>query len=446
MAQVMQEKNVHLTLFERLERERNGSGNGWLSEIRKAAMARFSELGFPTTKDEEWRYTNVAAIAGTAFELPSDAESGVTKEQIAPFTFSGTGELLVFVNGRFQPELSAPSSTSDGVKVMSLAAALAQHQELVEPHLARHADYQDRAFAALNTAFIEDGAFVLVPEGKVVQKPIHLLFLSTTTGPATVSHPRNLIVAQANSQVTVVESHAGIGSGVYWTNLVTEIVAGENAVVDHYKMEQEGKDAFHVATLQIHQERSSNVSSHAISMGGALVRNDIGTVLDGEGGECTLNGLYILDGDQLVDNHLVVDHAKPHCDSREYFKGILAGRSRGIFSGRIIVREDAQKTDAKQTHMSLLLSEDAQVESKPQLDIFADDVKCTHGATIGQVSEEAIFYLRARGLNKEAARSLLVYAFAGENVDKIKVEPLRSQVNQWLYARLPQGRLLKETV
>ena len=293
---------------------------------------------------------------------------------------------------------------------------------------------------------MEDGAFVYVPKGKVVVEPIHLLFLTTASERALVTHPRNLIVAEPSSQVTVVETYAGLGDGVYFTNAVTEIIARENSVIDHYKIVREGGAAFHMATLQLHQERSSTVDAHTVCLGGILVRNDINTVLDGEGCECTLNGLYLVIGKEHVDNHLVVDHASPHCNSREFFKGILDGHGRGVFSGRIIVRKDAQKTDAKQTNRSLLLSQDARVESKPQLEILANDVKCTHGATIGQVSEEALFYLRSRGLSKEAARSLLVFAFAGECLDRVRIKPLRAQLETLLLARLPQGNLLREAV
>jgi Fe-S cluster assembly protein SufD len=244
--------------------------------------------------------------------------------------------------------------------------------------------------------------------------------------------------------VKIVESYVGLENGVYFTNAVTEIVAADNAVVDHYKVGREGPEAFHLATLQISQGRSSDVASHTITLGGSLVRNDINVLLAGEGGECTLNGFYMAGGSQLVDNHLFVDHAVPHCNSREVFKGILDGKSRGIFSGRIYVRENAQKTDAKQSNASLLLSPDAQIESKPQLEILADDVKCTHGATIGQVSEDAVFYLRSRGLTDEAARSLLVYAFARESIGHVQLESLRARLERLLFERLPQGHVLWE--
>jgi Fe-S cluster assembly protein SufD len=253
---------------------------------------------------------------------------------------------------------------------------------------------------------------------------------------ATVCHPRNLIVIGRGGQATIVENYLGVEGELYFTNAVTEIVVGENGVGEHYKVQREGGKAFHIATLQACLERNSNFSSHSISLGGALVRNEVNAVLDGEGGECTLNGLYMVGGGQHVDNHTRIDHVKAHCNSRELYKGVLDGKSRGVFSGKIYVHEGAEKTDAKQTNKNLLLSEDAVINTKPQLEIYADDVKCTHGTTIGQLDQEAIFYLRSRGIDLEAARGLLTYAFASEMIGRIKVEPVRAQLEHLLLARL----------
>lgn len=447
MVDARETKETYLSHFQRIT-ERAGNGQGaWLPPIRKAAMARFTEMGFPTIRDEEWRYTNVAPIADRAFEPACAANGHVRRSDVQALHFADTVEnLVVFVNGRYAAELSTIALQQNGVKVGNLAAAMDSDAQSVAPHLARHAAYKDNAFTALNTALMEDGAFVHIPKGRVVEEPIHLLFVATTGGRTHVAHPRNLIVLGANSQATIVESYVGLDGGVYFTNAVTEIVANESAVVDHYKIVREADEAFHVAMLQLHQCRGSNVTSHCVSLGGGLVRNDIYARLNGEGCECTLNGLYLVSDTRHVDNHLVVEHAKPRCNSREFFKGVLDGHGRGIFSGRIIVREGAQKTDAKQTNMSLLLSEDAQVESKPQLEIFADDVRCTHGATIGQVGKDAIFYLRTRGIDEEAARKMLVYAFARESVERIQVPPLRAQVEQWVVERISQGQLLPEAV
>jgi Fe-S cluster assembly protein SufD len=444
MIDVTQDQSQYLTHFERIEKTVGRNGPAWLVPIRKAAISRFVEMGFPTVKDEEWRYTNVAPIANTAFEPARDTKPDVSRKALAPFLFDGCCATLVVVNGRFCAELSSAGNLPKGVRVASIEAALKTDDVALEPYLARHADYHHQPFAALNTALIEDGAFVFVPRGIVLEEPIHVLYVTVGSDQRLVAHPRTLIVAEESSQVTVVESYAGLGDGAYFTNAVTELVSGENATLDHVKVERENAEAFHIGTFHVHTDRNSTIHSHVVSLGGALVRNEINALLDGEGGHCALNGLYQIGGTQHVDNHLHVEHAKPRCDSREFFKGVLDGSARGIFSGRIYVEKDAQKTDAKQTNMSLLLSEEAQVESKPQLEIFADDVKCTHGATIGQIDEDAVFYLRARGLSETAARSLLVFTFANESLERIAVPALRRQLEQLILRRLPQGQLLQE--
>ncbi|MCH8147480.1 MAG: Fe-S cluster assembly protein SufD [Planctomycetes bacterium] len=420
----------------RVEKSDAGDAFRWLHPLREAAFARFCELGFPSVRDEEWRFTNTAPIANTAF-APAPSGEGVDADQVAPFTLREPGaHRIVFVNGRFVPALSAAGSLPGGVILGGLCDAAREHRLIVEAHLGQYATIENHAFSALNTAMLEDGAFVYVPKGTVVDAPIHLLFLSVADAAPWVAHPRNLIVTETSSQATIVETYAALDGGVQFTNAVTEIVAGENTVIDHYRVGCESTEAFHVGALHLHLRRSSTLTSHSIIFGGALVRNDIHANLAEEDCECTLNGLYMIEGTQHVDNHLVIDHAKPHCRSWEYFKGILDGKSRGVFSGRINVHENAQKTDAKQTNMSLLLSDHAQVQSKPQLEIFADDVKCTHGATIGQLDDEAVFYLRSRGIKREDARSLLTFAFAGENLNKIRVASLRAQLEQHVRIKL----------
>ncbi len=436
--------SAFLETFAQFDKTLGSNGQSWFTPTRKAAMARFAELGLPTTRDEEWRFTNVSPIGQTNFK-PAEGRADISLDMLQPFLF-GEKCRLVFVNGRHAPALSETSAVPTGVKLSSLASALKQGHPVVKSHLARHAEYEKHAFTALNTAFWEDGAFIEVGRNQVVDGPIHLLFVSTGDREPTMSHPRNLIVAEDGSQFTIVESYVGLGGGVYFTNAVTEIVAGENAVVDHYKLQRESEASFHIATCDLHQSRSSNITSMSLAIGGGLVRNDVHTVLDGEGGDCTLNGLYMMAGKQHVDNHLRVEHAKPHCHSWEYYKGILDGASRAVFTGRIIVHKDAQKTDAKQTNKNLLLSDDATINTKPQLEIYADDVKCTHGATIGQIDADALFYLRARGIPEAAARNLLIYAFAAESLDQIKIEPLKKQLEQLLIKRLPGGERLEEVV
>ncbi len=450
--------------------------------LRRAAIERFGALGFPTLRHEEWRFTNLAPLARASFRRPVPAErrSRPRPAVVAPWTFDAAAR-LVFVNGRLAPELcewgslgaagASPAPLAPLAPIVaSLAAALGggpgaapaaaaagetegspqaspAARQAVERYLGRHTPLGEQPFVALNTAFLREGALVVMPRGVVLRQPIHLLYLSTPprgAGPVAMCYPRNLIVAEEGSQLTVVETYAGEGS--YFNCGVTELLAGPGAVVDHYKVQRESRDAFHLATLSVHGERNSTISSHSISLGGGLVRNDVNAVLDGEGIDCTLNGLYLADGRQLVDNHMRVEHAKPHCSSHELYKGILDGKARSVFNGRIYVHKGAQKTDAKQSNRNLLLSPDAVANSNPQLEIFADDVKCTHGSTVGQLDEDAVFYLRSRGIGDAAARSLLTYAFAADVVARIKVEPVRRDLEEYLFARLPQGDVVRQAV
>ncbi|MGB4781421.1 Fe-S cluster assembly protein SufD [Candidatus Methylomirabilis sp.] len=463
MLQVAEELDSYRVEFERIEGDSADSRAQWINQIRKAAFGRFVELGFPTTRLEDWKYTNVAPIVKTSFTRDGRAWRTLPVEPLEPFTLEEVAcAQLVFVNGHYSSDLSSLEKLPEGVTVSSLAVVLASTPASVEAHLAQHAGYHNQAFVALNTAFMEDGAFVSIPKDTIVDAPIHLLFISSARlgppvpagfkrgandggGSAPVAYPRNLIVVGSHSQARIIESYVGLEHDVYLTNVVTEIVGGENAVIDYYKVQQESEEAFHVATVQAQLGHSSTFSSHAIDLGGALVRNDLNVVLDGEGAECTLNGLYMVTGRQHVDNHTRIDHAQPHCSSRELYKGILDGKSRGVFSGKIVVHKAAQKTDAKQANKNLLLSEDAVIDSKPQLEIFNNDVKCTHGTTIGQHDQEAMFYLRSRGVDLAAAGSLLTYAFASEMLGRIKVGPVRARLEALLLTRLRDGAASEET-
>ena len=410
---------------------------GALASLRDDAFSCFDRLGFPTTRLEDWRFTNVAPIAGTAFVAPTTATDD-TRAALADLHLPRLdGPELVFVNGTFAPALSMADGLPSGVRAQSLAAVMADDAERVAPYLGRLARVERQAFTALNTAFLRDGAVIEVASGAVVETPIHLLFVTTSGAEPVLSQPRVLLLAGAHSQVRVVESHAGNGETPYLSNTVTEVVAADHAVVDHYALVREAESAFHVGSLHATLGRASNFSSHTITLGGALVRNEASIVLGGEGGECTLNGLYLALGRQLVDNQTTIDHAQPHCDSHELYKGILDGRSRAVFNGKIIVRLDAQKTDAKQSNKALLLSEDAQITTKPQLEIFADDVRCTHGATVGQLDDEALFYLRSRALSRAQARQVLIHAFATDLLGHIKVDAIRAQLDALLLERLP---------
>ena len=402
-----------------------------IASIREDALRRFGELGFPTRRDEEWRFTNVSSIAGTRFSAaPSDLneeEAELLDQSLFP---NEGGPRLVFINGRYLREFS-DWGLPKGIRGTQLREA----NGAVDAHLAHYAAYQDHAFVALNTGNYEDGAYIEIPGGVVVEEPIQLVFFATGADVPVISHPRSLVVVGPGSQATFVESYFGRGAK-YFTNAVTEIVVGDHSVVDHYKLQEEDERSSHVATLQIQIGRDATFSTHSISLGGGgLVRNDINAVL-AEGSEATVNGLYLASGSQHIDNHTAIDHAKPHGTSHELYKGILSGTATAVFNGKIIVRPDAQKTDAKQTNRNLLLSEDATIHTKPELQIHANDVRCTHGATIGQLDQEAIFYLQSRGIAKEQARDLLMHAFARDITDRVKVKSLRVRLEQLLLERL----------
>jgi len=429
--QTMKEADPYVEQFGRFENEWAGEQPAWVLLLRKAGLARFAELGFPTLKHEDYRFTNMKAIAELPFHPaihPGDDK--VSQDTLATLPFASLpGHRLVFINGHFAPSLSEVKGLPQGVIVSSLRGALAKNSEVLPRYLGQHAGSEDSAFASLNDAFFADGAFIHVPAKQELTEPVQLLFLSTWGASGGVVHPRNLIVVGESSRVTVLEHYVSTEDGPYFNNAVTEIFAGDRAVVEHIKLQNESRQAFHVASIHADLGRESHVLSHSIANGAVLSRNNIRTTLNGEHLECVLNGLYLTRGEQLADHHMIVDHAKPHCASHEYFNGILADRSRGVFHGRILVRQEAQKTDAKQTNKNLLLSDDATATTKPQLEIYADDVKCTHGATVGQLNDESIFYLRARGIGIDTARRMLIHAFAGEIIERIQNEAIREEMD-----------------
>jgi Fe-S cluster assembly protein SufD len=377
----------------------------------------------------------VAPIAERTFAASRGADGGFSID-LGDRTDSPGGVRLTFVNGEFVPALSR-GELPRGAHVSSLSAVLASNPASVEPYLGRFGTPSGRPFTALNSGLFHDGAFIHIPPGTIVEQPISVVFASAASGIATVSYPRVLIAVGENSQVRIVESYVGQDGQAYFTNAVTEVAIGAGAVVDHYRLQRESRQAFHVGGMYVRTARDSSFSSLSIAFGGALVRNDVVAVLDGEGGDCTLNGLYLVGGRRLVDNHTTIDHAKPHCGSHEMYKGILGGHGRAVFNGKIIVRPDAQKTDAKQTNRALLLSDDAQINTKPQLEIFANDVKCTHGAAVGQLDEDQLFYLRARGLGLQQAREILIHAFAAGVLDRIPVATLKASLEGQLSSLLP---------
>jgi len=434
------DKDHYLDAFARLRKEESGK-RSWTVPLRERAIARFAEIGFPTLQEEEWRKTSVAPILGVRFQPQARyTPNGFTAPALERYTFEPWEcTHLVFINGHYAPELSRLRPLPEGAIVEPMSLALERRRGEIEPHLARHADGGAHAFAALNIAFMQDGAYVRIAEGVSVEEALHLLFISTGSGEPVVSYPRNLIVAGKGSRVSVVESYVGPHHDLYFTDAVTEIVAGEDARVDHTRLQRESEKAFHVGVLQADLGRYARLGSWNISLGGALVRTDLNTLLGAEGAEVRLDGLYITGGSQHVDNHTLIDHAAPGCTSNELYKGVLDDRSRGVFDGRIIVRKDAQKSDAHQTNKNLLVSEDALVDTTPRLQILADDVKCTHGATIGQIDEDAMFYLRTRAISEEAARNLLIQAFVSEVLRGMSIDPIRAGLECLLFTRLRKG-------
>ena len=438
-----QARDHTLADFARTQATLPGARVPWLVSARRSALERFAQCGFPGARDEEWKYTSVAAIEKHAFLAASrqDGHEQAAAALVDQLAFTGSAvHLLVFVNGRFCPALSAPGRLPAGARLASLADALERSPEALEPYLAD--DESQTVFGALNTAFMVDGAYLHLSRRTVVEQPIHLLFVATQAG--TSISPRNLIVAEDGARATIIEHYAGADGAVYLTNAVTQIFAASNAGIEHYKLQQEALQSFHIAGIHARQARDSRLLSHSISLGAAIARNDLTTTFASTGCDAAFDGLYLVSGRQHVDNHTRVDHACANGTSRETYRGVLDGRSRAVFNGKIIVHPGAQKTDAQQANHNLLLSRDAEIDTKPQLEIHADDVKCTHGATVGQIDDNQLFYLRARGIEEPMARSLLVHAFAHDLIERIRVTALRTRLEQILFARLPQGERIRE--
>ncbi len=447
----------YLEDFERLAARTSGNGSAWLGDMRRKAMDRFCSLGFPTTRDEEWKYTSLEALRRAC---PRTAEAPASTPGGAPDPFDAGGwkrHELTFPRGGKGPGASRDRGDSDGIPhapggeplrdildarggdlfVGRLADAVEQRRPWVEAHLGRHADHEAHALRALNTSFLEDGAAVWLSRGRILEHPIHVRY-SADFGrtPNRIVHPRTLVVAGAGSRLTLVETYAGSAGAAYCTNAVTEIVLEDDAELDHYRLVREGDEAFHIGTVQVRQARNSRYRSHSVTAGGAITRVELNALLDGEGADCLLQGLYVAGGSQHVDSRTAIVHAKPHCTSRELYKGVLTDQARAVFNGKIVVRKDAQKTAAEQSNKNLMLSKDAEINSKPQLEILADDVRCAHGTTIGQLREDEMFYLRSRGLDQTVARKLLVRGFASEILDGVAIEPLRDGLTNRLLAEL----------
>ena len=420
----------YLNGFEQFSKNDHFNEIGEITELRKNAIENFKELGFPTLRDEDWRFTNLTPISKGKFKLNGEGSS-IDASMLDSFTFKGLDTyLLVFVNGKFSKELSDIQDVPDGVTISSLSEAKNENSEVLSGNIGKYLNVETEAFNALNTAFFEDGIFINVPDSIVVEKPVHALFI-THDDEQSIVNPRNLIILGKSSQLKVIEHYVSTAESSYLSNVVSEVYVGENGDLEHYLLEFESKKAFNVSTLRVEQEKNSNIKSHSVLFGGAIVRNNVHPVLAGEGGNSLINGLYMSNGRQHMDNFMRVEHASPHCDSRQIYNGVLDEDSRGVFHGRIIVHEGAMKTDAKQTNRNLLLTDKAQIDTKPQLEIYNDDVKCTHGATIGQMDENAIFYLQSRGIPKKEAKTIMVKGFTGESFSNMTIDPLREYLEKF---------------
>ena len=413
----------------------------WVRDLREQASRRFADVGFPNTRQEDWRFTNVTPIADAKFPLATGSFAQAPS-LVAAVKIPGALTLAI-VNGQFAAGLSDLSTLPKGVRIAGLRDGARDGTDGLEQHLAKVFSIDAHPFAALNTAHLDDGVAIVVADGAAIETPIHIVTVTGGDGQPVTAHPRVLVVAGANSQVKIAQTFIGVTGDVYFNNAVAEIVVGEGAIVDYYTDQRESQGAFHIANIQAHVAAKGVFASHAFSTGAKIQRHDIGIALKGEGADGTMNGVYLADGDRLMDTHTSLDHASAHCTSHEIYKGILAGKAKAVFNGRIIVRLDAQKTDAKQTNRALLLSDDATINSNPQLEIFADDVKCTHGAAVGQLDEEAMFYLQARGLTRLEARDMLLHAFAGEVLEGLKIPALREQVETNFFTALARDVALQ---
>ena len=431
--------------FQSLVQGPGANAPAWLRDLRDNAWSTFNEIGFPTARrgNERWKYTNVAPIARTGFGLaPSPATANGSKAVAPTYKLEGPAVYdLVFLDGHYSPELSSPAAGLSGVTAASMASAALDNAFDLESQVGRYAPADDDGFAALNTAFLHDGAYIHVADGHTEKVVVRLSYVTVDSTEPKVTYPRTLIVAGSNTDITVVESYSGPKDSVYFTNAVTEISVGEGARIDHYRLLLEGDRSFHVGTNRVKQERDSSFNSASFTLGTTLARNDLEVLLDGPGAYCSLNGLYLTADNQHIDNLISIDHAKPHCTSRLNYKGILDGKSRAVFGGTVLVRRDAQKSDAEQTDKNLILSTQAEVDSKPSLLIYADDVKCNHGATAGHIDADTLFYLRSRGLDLDAASRMLIHAFASEIINTVKPEALREHLDTIFSAAIPNKSL-----
>ena len=434
----------YLTDFKRLQ---NIKKDDWFSKQRQSAFNIFQESGFPSTRKENWKYTDVRPIAKNLFSNIANGNVVISDDEIDAILFKELECIeLVFVNGAYSEKYSNIKNLPNELTIKNMANALVNDEDFLKKHLSQYVSDEASSFTALNTAFIQDGAYINVPSDLILERPISITYISKDNSNVFATHPRNLIFMGENSKATIIENYIGIDDTNYFTNAVTETSLSQGASLEHYKIQQESSNAFHIGNLNTSQNKDSRFESHSISIGGALVRNDINAQLNEEGAEIIMNGLYMTDNAQHIDNHTRVDHFKPYTQSNQNYRGVLNGKSRGVFNGKVVVHPQAQKIEAYQNNANLLLSDDAEIDTKPELEIYADDVKCNHGATIGQLDNDMLFYLRSRAVDEQTARSLLTYAFADEIINNISFQSIKNKLEHLIIGRLPDSSLIREYV
>jgi Fe-S cluster assembly protein SufD len=434
----------YLTDFKQLQ---NIKKDDWFSKHRQSAFNIFQESGFPSTRKENWKYTDVKPIAKNLFSNIANSNVVINDDEINAILFKEQKCIeLVFVNGTYSEKYSNIRNLPNEIIIKNMANALVNDKDFLKKHLTQYVNYDSSSFTALNTAFIQDGAYINVPSGLILERPINITYISKNNSNVFATHPRNLIFMGENSKAAIIENYIGIDDANYFTNTVTETSLSQGASLKHYKIQQESSNAFHIGNLNTSQNKDSRFESHSISIGGALVRNDINAQLNEEGAEIIMNGLYMTDNAQHIDNHTRVDHFKPYTQSNQNYRGVLNGKSRGVFNGKVVVHPQAQKIEAYQNNANLLLSDDAEIDTKPELEIYADDVKCNHGATIGQLDNDMLFYLRSRAVDEQTARSLLTYAFVDEIINNISFQSIKNKLEHLIIGRLPDSSLIREYV
>ena len=434
----------YLADFKQLQ---NIKKDDWFSKHRQSAFNIFQESGFPSTKKENWKYTDVKPIAKNLFSNIANNNVVINDDEIDAILFKEPECIeLVFVNGTYSEKYSNIKNLPNELTIKNMANALGNDEDFLKKHLSQYVNDNSSSFTALNTAFIQDGAYINVPSDLILERPISITYVSKDNSNIFATHPRNLIFMGENSKATIIENYIGIDDTNYFTNAVTETSLSQGASLKHYKIQQESSNAFHIGNLNASQNKDSRFESHSISIGGALVRNDINAQLNEEGAEIIMNGLYMTDNAQHIDNHTRVDHFKPYTQSNQNYRGVLNGKSRGVFNGKVVVHPQAQKIEAYQNNANLLLSDDAEIDTKPELEIYADDVKCNHGATIGQLDNDMLFYLRSRAVDEQTARSLLTYAFVDEIINNISFQSIKNKLEHLIIGRLPDSSLIREYV